>query len=78
MTLLDYLTEIAGCEYLSDLHHVKIDEEEAEKILSLSKNCFPEKDYEDAVSYLLGKSIAKNRNVDELKKLIIQKLKGSK
>ncbi len=74
MTFLEYLAGTIGCEYLSDLHFVCINERQAECILRLSDNLFPEKDYKEAAAYLLGGKVSGGKTVHELKKLIVQKL----
>ena len=78
MTFLDYLAGALGCEYLSDLHFVCINKRQAERILLLSDDLFPEKDYEETVTYLLGGKAAEGKTIHELKELIVRKLRENK
>ena len=72
MDFLQYLATFLGCEYLSDLHFIKINGEQGRQILAFSEK-FSLKEYNDAAQYITGKremfstpSAAKQAIVKEL------------
>ena len=74
MAFLDYLAEITGCQYLSDLHYTGISSQQADSIRKLPDDRFPEKDYREAVAYLNANLPKNGQSISELKEAVIQKL----
>ena len=53
MELLDYLVELLGCAYLSDLHYRSFPAQQARAVLDIPDGRFPLEQYADAICYLL-------------------------
>ncbi len=56
MELLDYLVELLGCAYLSDLHYRSFPAQQARAVLDIPDGRFPLEQYADAICYLLGEA----------------------
>ena len=56
MELLDYLVELLGCAYLSDLHYRSFPAQQARAVLDIPDGRFPLEQYADAIFYLLGEA----------------------
>lgn len=52
--LLEYLSDVLHCVYLSDLHYVIVSPEQADALLSLPDEKFSLSEYQHALDYLLG------------------------
>lgn len=55
ISLLDYLAEQCGCEYLSDLRYMD-GGEISDTLLRISEGMFPREQWKDAYDYLVGET----------------------
>ncbi len=76
MDLLETLSELLECQYLSDLSHAVANAEQKEQILHLSEQNYSLETYQEAARYITGKSDLCCKTAAEAKMAIIEHLSG--
>ncbi|HIZ54645.1 MAG TPA: hypothetical protein H9671_00360 [Firmicutes bacterium] len=73
MDLLESISSILHCQYMSDLHYIKITHGQADQLRQLEDNHFTLSDCQDAVCYICGDDVPCT-SFQEAKQVIIQQL----
>lgn len=77
MELLDHLTQMLGYEYLSDLRHISITPDQAQRILEIPAGQYSIEEYLEAVRYIAGSRATACAGPEEARQALVEALRHS-